>query len=378
MRLVVLEWNQGGIHPLTDHPFVDHEWLFQVLAWPLFSLGGAAALTLVKSLVVLATFALMAAAGRRHGSQLRWVVLTVALVVAGSYWDVEWWWYVAVLEDNVWRFLVPLYAARGDIRALATDSAAGKSFVGGMFTTAGGSLTVNYVAKWDGTSWSALDTGMDAPVRALFVWDDGSGAALFAGVDFTTAGGTSASRVAMWDGSTWSALGSGTSGTVYSFADFDDGSGAALYVGGNFSTAGGTYIPRVAKWDGSSWSNPGFSPSFGPRSMLVFDDGGGQATQRRPFPRRAVVLVAGLDHVGDDLARGPDLGLAGGGGDGCKLPGVEQGFDGELHGQNCTVGGCSAPSTASKYAFSEKPKRLAMKTAGKRRRAVLKAWAASL
>ena len=25
VRLLVLEWNQGGIHPLTDHPFVDHD-----------------------------------------------------------------------------------------------------------------------------------------------------------------------------------------------------------------------------------------------------------------------------------------------------------------------------------------------------------------
>ena len=35
-------------------------------------------------------------------------------------------------------------------------------FAGGNFTTAGG-LTVNYIAKWNGTSWSALGTGMNAP-----------------------------------------------------------------------------------------------------------------------------------------------------------------------------------------------------------------------
>jgi tetratricopeptide (TPR) repeat protein len=70
--------------PNPDHPFVAHEWLFQVACWPLYQLGGAALLTVLKSLTVAATFAALAAACRRHGSQLRWLVLAAALVVAGN------------------------------------------------------------------------------------------------------------------------------------------------------------------------------------------------------------------------------------------------------------------------------------------------------
>ena len=36
-----------------------------------------------------------------------------------------------------------------------------------------------------------------------------SGSALYAGGYFTTAGGTSANYIAQWNGSSWSALGSG-------------------------------------------------------------------------------------------------------------------------------------------------------------------------
>ena len=44
---------------------------------------------------------------------------------------------------------------------------------------------------------------------ALTTFDDGGGVALYAGGDFTAAGGAAARRIAKWDGSTWSALGSG-------------------------------------------------------------------------------------------------------------------------------------------------------------------------
>jgi len=46
-------------------------------------------------------------------------------------------------------------------------------------------------------------------VGALTVFDDGSGPALYAGGNFTIAGGVAANRVAKWNGSSWSSLGSG-------------------------------------------------------------------------------------------------------------------------------------------------------------------------
>jgi hypothetical protein len=55
-------------------------------------------------------------------------------------------------------------------------------------------------------------------------------------------------RIAKWDGTSWSALGTGVSGSVYAFATYNDGQGMALYVGGAFNE--GLHVKRafLAKW----------------------------------------------------------------------------------------------------------------------------------
>ena len=153
-------------------------------------------------------------------------------------------------------------------------------YVGGSFTIAGG-VTRNRIARWNGSSWSGLGTGMNGAVSALVVYDDGGGSALYAGGGFTTAGGVPASCVARWNGSSWSALGSGMNGAVLAFAPHDDGGGPALYAGGFFTTAGGVAANRVARWNGSSWSavGGGIDGISGVRveALEVFDDGNGSA-----------------------------------------------------------------------------------------------------
>ena len=152
-----------------------------------------------------------------------------------------------LMQDSDGIFAALSSGMNGNVYALATD-ANGNLYAGGEFTTAGG-VTVNYVAKWNGSSWSALGSGMNGFVRALAA--DASGN-LYAGGAFTTAGGVTVNYVAKWNGSSWSALGSGMNGSgVYALAI--DASGN-LYAGGNFTTAGGVTVNYVAKWNGSSWS----------------------------------------------------------------------------------------------------------------------------
>jgi len=94
-----------------------------------------------------------------------------------------------------------------------------------------------------------LSTLQQTDVRALAVFDDGSGPALYAGGSFTRAGGGAANGIARWDGSGWSALGSGVgpSGRIVdALTVFDDGSGPALCVGGSFTLAGGATAFRIA------------------------------------------------------------------------------------------------------------------------------------
>jgi trimeric autotransporter adhesin len=132
-------------------------------------------------------------------------------------------------------------------------------YAAGSFTTADG-VTVNNIAKWDGAHWSALGSGTDRPVRVLAVFDDdGDGPnppALYAGGDFTTAGQTNAAHVAKWDGTAWSALTTGVNDKVLALVAFDTGDGPHLYVGGEFTIAGDLPATGFAAWDGLAWSVP--------------------------------------------------------------------------------------------------------------------------
>jgi hypothetical protein len=168
------------------------------------------------------------------------------------------------------------------IHALAVfDDGSGPAlYAGGDFTTAGG-ITTNRIAKWNGSSWSALASGMNSVVRALAVHDDGGGPALFVAGDFDSAGGLVARRVAKWDGATWSALGPGI-GIAYpdqvsTLATYDDGSGSALHAGGYFTSAGGVAVSHLARWDGSTWTGVGGGTNARVTSLVVHDDGSGPA-----------------------------------------------------------------------------------------------------
>ncbi len=80
-----------------------------------------------------------------------------------------------------------LNGLNGDVYALAIDSQ-GAVYAGGYFSGAD-STTVNNIAKWDGTSWSALDGGvsgvMGVAVTALAVDSNDD---LYVGGYFDTAG----------------------------------------------------------------------------------------------------------------------------------------------------------------------------------------------
>lgn len=147
----------------------------------------------------------------------------------------------------------------GEIRAIAVG-ADGSVYVAGWFTSAGGVANTSYIAKWDGSNWSALGTGANNRVYALAVGSDGS---LYAGGEFTLMGGVANTvRIARWDGSAWNALGTGAnSGIVSALAIGQDGT---LYAAGNFGQMGGVAsTPGVAAWNGAAWGAMGVGTSGG-------------------------------------------------------------------------------------------------------------------
>ena len=118
----------------------------------------------------------------------------------------------------------------------------------GSFQSAGGAL-VNNIARWDGTSWSALSSGIQGSVYSLLAMGNGD---LVTGGSFTNAGGISANRIARWDGTTWSVLGTGISNnSVRALASLPNG---GLVAGGDFTVAGSVGATGIAQWDGTNWS----------------------------------------------------------------------------------------------------------------------------
>ncbi len=120
----------------------------------------------------------------------------------------------------------------------------GELIAGGDFLNAGGQ-PANYIARWDGSSWQPLGSGLTGRALCLAVYNG----ELIAGGVFSGAGGQPASNIARWDGTSWSPLGSGTNGSVWSIALYN----GELVAGGQFTSAGGSPAQFVAAWNGSAW-----------------------------------------------------------------------------------------------------------------------------
>jgi hypothetical protein len=133
----------------------------------------------------------------------------------------------------------------------------GDLYVGGAFPRAGGTLTVNNIARWDGNDWSALPGPGGVGVTltgssSAPVWDLTLHAGeLVAAGTFDSAGGVSANSVASWDGTGWSSLGMPPLGnlTVLSATAYDaDLVVGAHYVENNFN------VRRILRHDGGAWT----------------------------------------------------------------------------------------------------------------------------
>ncbi len=136
------------------------------------------------------------------------------------------------------------------------------TYAGGSFTMSG-ATAANRVARYDGTNWQPLGTGMNSgTVHALRVYNG----ALYAGGTFTAAGGVSTGGLARWNGSAWSIVSSFFSGTVYALTVYNN----ELIIGGQF----GAVIPNIIKYNGTAYSGLGASGANAPvRALTVGPDG---------------------------------------------------------------------------------------------------------
>ena len=166
---------------------------------------------------------------------------------------------------------------------LSADVGAGsRLFAAGRFLTFGGVSALN-IAQWDGTAWAPVGGGLSrtsglAQVFHMVAWDDGTGMSLYAGGSFNRAdSSTVVSNVARWDGTQWNAMGDGFDAGVQELVVFDDGTGESLYALGNFGFSGATPINHVARWNGTSWEAVGLGTDDSVFGAIVYDAGEGPA-----------------------------------------------------------------------------------------------------
>ena len=192
-------------------------------------------------------------------------------------------------------------------------------FVGGSFASVGGTAA-NNIARWNGSTWASLGTGVTGgsptSIRALYVFDDGSGPALYVAGNFTNAGGVSVNNIARWNGSTWTGVGDGFDGEVASLTAYSDVGTPNLGFSGDFEfdysglvDGGATYLTTSTyPWPRNIYL--GLAPA--PGTMLTVPAGGavrlGTATVQLPETLGTYTLSVMRELVEIGLGFGVDPG----------------------------------------------------------------------
>jgi len=175
----------------------------------------------------------------------------------------------------------------GTAYALTTEAATGDLIVGGVFTTVDDDsedttpgVPAQNVARWDGSTWSEVGTGLNGTVRLLrdegtiqVYGDFATHAARFDGTAWQTLGSGTPEPVQTvatgpngpiavsdllqeWDGSSWNYWGLGLNGRVNDIAI--DPTTGAVYVAGDFhGPPGARQSPGIVRWDGFAWQPVG-------------------------------------------------------------------------------------------------------------------------
>lgn len=115
---------------------------------------------------------------------------------------------------------------------------------GGNFHNISG-VSTEYIARYNGTSWEAIGHGTQDKVYALTVFDNelivaGKFNFVYGALNDTIY----MNRIARWNGSRWYGLSTGMDDEVYAITTNTN----SLVAGGRFSTAGGRFTHNIALW----------------------------------------------------------------------------------------------------------------------------------
>jgi hypothetical protein len=177
---------------------------------------------------------------------------------------------IAMWDGGTWNSLGTGTANGVSATVLAIAVNGTDVYVAGTFTNAG-TAVVHGIAKWDGANWSGLGSGATngtsaAEVRALAFGGDGK---LYCCGRFTNISGVGASSIARWDGTKWEALGSG----LFAASGVDRGAGLAIqgsdvFVIGTFDAAGLSESSGIGRWNDTIDFTPPLTMKFSRTQLL--------------------------------------------------------------------------------------------------------------
>jgi PKD repeat protein len=137
------------------------------------------------------------------------------------------------------------------VRVLYVNPNDGNLYMGGEFTelwdgdAAASDPNMRGIAMYDGSNWFPLGTGLNEYCRAIHEYNGD----VVAGGYFTSAGGVPANKIARWNGTTWSAMGLGfdavgideyvKSATVWN---------GIFFAGGAYTQAEGNPMDYISQW----------------------------------------------------------------------------------------------------------------------------------
>jgi hypothetical protein len=183
-----------------------------------------------------------------------------------------------------------VFGTNGPVNTIAIDPNNGDVYVGGNFSVVNGNPGFNRIARWDGSNWSSLGSGISAgTVNAIAISFTSD---VYVGGEFTDAGSVLCNNIARWDGSIWFTLGTNpndgvTGGVNPSVLSIDIDINNNVYVGGSFTQAGSTGANNIARWDGSTWSSLGSGTNNLVKTIFTVVGGnvyvGGDFTQAGPI-----------------------------------------------------------------------------------------------
>lgn len=131
----------------------------------------------------------------------------------------------------------------------------GELYACGFFTQIDG-ITFNHIAKWNGSAWSAVESGLPNFDRlCMAVYNN----ELYIGGNFLASQGYPSDYIMKWNDTTWLPVGIGANGPVTAL----DSAYGHLFAGGDFTSIDSVDANHIAEYDGQ-WHamSTGLSPSY--------------------------------------------------------------------------------------------------------------------